>query len=177
MAKRIKFGLSVNEINNAIKEVRKYKNDLQKKCEEFCSRLMQEGYVIAYKQANDSPLGKTLTFQSDISPTQAGCKAILFSTGQSKKQEGYEPVDTLMLVEFGAGIRYNKIPNPKAAELGMGVGTFPGQMHSFDDEGWYYMGEDEQWHHSYGLKATMPVYYASKTMREKMVKVAREVFG
>ena len=83
----------------------------------------------------------------------------------------------MLLIEFGAGIRYNPLPNPKAGEYGMGVGTYPGQMHAFDPAGWYYWGEDEKWHHSYGIKATMPMYNAAKIIQERVVQIAREVFS
>lgn len=175
MAKKISFGLSVNEINKAVKELEKYKSDLNRKCEELCRRLIAAGNTVALQNINDSPLGKTITLGSEITPEKAGCRAILFSTGQIKSNE-YGEINTLLLVEFGAGIHYNSVENPKAPELGMGVGSFPGQLHAFDENGWYYMGDDGQWHHSYGVKATMPMYKTGKEMREQVVKIAREVF-
>ena len=39
MAKKISFGLSVKEIQNAIKEIKEYQNSLDGKCEELCRRL------------------------------------------------------------------------------------------------------------------------------------------
>lgn len=176
MAKKISFGLSVNEVQNAIKEIKAYQNDLNRKCEELCRRLMAEGLKIAQLKIGESPLGKTITLSSNITIQKAGCKAILFATGQIKQAEGYEPVNTLLLVEFGAGIHYNPNQNPKANEFGMGVGTFPGQIHAFED-GWYYLGEDDEWHYTHGTKATMPMYFAGKEMHEKVIKIARQVFG
>ena len=82
----------------------------------------------------------------------------------------------MLLVEFGAGIHYNANANPKAGEMGCGVGTFPGQIHAFED-GWYYWGEDKKWHYTHGTKATMPMYSASVAIREKVRECAKEVFG
>lgn len=89
---------------------------------------------------------------------------------------GHGYVSTLLIVEFGAGIHYNSKGNPKADEMGYGVGTFPGQIHAFED-GWYYWGEDEKWHYTHGIKATMPMYNASVAIREKVQECAKEVFG
>ena len=82
-----------------------------------------------------------------------------------------------MLIEFGAGIHYNHVENPKASEFGMGVGTYPGQTHAFQEEGWYYMDESGEWHHTYGVKATMPMYNADIEILMNINRVAREIFS
>lgn len=177
MSTKISFGLSPKEVDAAIKQLRQYKSDLNLKCEEFCRRLCEVGAQEAQARISQSPLGKTIKVSTEISPEKTGCKAILFAVGETKEAEGYEPVNTLLLIEFGAGIRYNPDANPKADEYGMGVGTYPGQLHAFDPGGWYYMGEDGEWHHSYGVKATMPMYGASLEMRNRIAEIAKEVFG
>ena len=79
--------------------------------------------------------------------------------------------------EFGAGIFYNNGNiNPKASEMGMGVGTFPNQKHALDDY-WWYRDNDGEFHISYGTKATMPMFNASKTIIEQIDTIAREVFS
>ena len=59
----------------------------------------------------------------------------------------------------------------------MGVGTFPDQTHAFQDQGWYYMDVSGEWHHSYGVKATMPMYNADIEMILNLRKIAKEVFS
>ena len=177
MPKKINVQLSVSSINQAIQEVQQYKTELNRKVTFLCRRLSDLGQITAVKYAGQSPLGNTVKITTNISSTAAGCKAVVVAVGQTKISSGYEPVNTLLLIEFGAGIRYNPLPNPKAGEYGMGVGTYPGQMHAFDPAGLYYWGEDEKWHHSYGVKATMPMYNAAKTIQERVVQIAREVFS
>lgn len=47
-----------------------------------------------------------------------------------------------------------------------------------DPDGWWYQKEEGgEWYHTYGTKACMPMYKASVEMRDKIVKIAREVFG
>ena len=83
----------------------------------------------------------------------------------------------MLAVEFGAGIFYNSTENPKAPELGFGVGTYPGQIHAFED-GWYYWDDKtETWRYTHGIKATMPMYNAEQQIIQQYVKIAREVFG
>lgn len=172
----ISFGLSKESIDKAIKELEAYNNSITVKCERLCKRLAEIGMGAAMQRISESPLGKTISISSSITPSNAGCKAIIMAVGEVKQADGYDPINTLLLVEFGAGIHFNPIPNPKANELGMGVGTFPGQIHAFDD-GWYYMDDDGLWHYTHGTKATMPMYYAGQEMRAMITKIAKEVFA
>ena len=78
MAKKISFGLSVKEVQNAIKEIREYKNDLNRKCEKLCRRLTAEGIAIAQAHIGSSGFGKYIHLGSEITPQQAGCRAVFF---------------------------------------------------------------------------------------------------
>lgn len=174
--KKISFGLSVKSIQNAIKEIEDYQRSFNKKVEEFVTELSKYGRIVAMEKVQESPLGKTVTLRCEATPEEMGCKAILIATGELKQTEGHEPFSTLLAIEFGSGIFHNKVPNPKANEMGYGVGTFPGQIHAFED-GWYYLGDDDKWHYTHGVKATMPMYNASVEMAKNAKRIAREVFG
>lgn len=176
MAKRVIRGnFSSKGIQDIINQLERYKVDLQRKTELLCRRLTETGQTVALQSINDSPLGKTITLRIEMAPRPEGCKAILVAAGQTKSND-YGTINTLLLVEFGAGIRLNSNENPKAGEFGMGVGTYPGQIHAFDPDGWYYWGEDEKWHHTYGTKATMPMYNASVAIRTQVAAIVKEVF-
>ena len=174
MPKKITMNLSVSSIQNAIKELRQYQSDLNRKCEIFCQRLTELGKITAQTRIDESPLGKYITVTTDIQPDKTGCKAMLIAAGVTKSTD-YGDVNMLLLVEFGGGIHHNPVANPKAGELGFGVGTFPGQTHAFED-GWWYPGDDGEWHYTHGVKATMPMYNASTEMLLNIRKIAREVF-
>ena len=162
-------------IQNAIKQVRAYKDDLSRKCQEICQKLMNEGVTVANAAISSVPIGKTITLTTDINPSKMGCKAIMKMTGRETRTEDGRVFYTVLAIEFGAGIYYNSSSNPKSAEFGMGVGTFPGQTHAFEDK-WYYLGEDGEWHQSHGVQASMPMYKASTEMRQKMDSIVKEVF-
>ena len=177
MAKHtIKMSLSEKSIQEAIKQLQQYKSDLKSKCDLLVIRLAEIGEEAAVQSVNESPLGKTVTLRVQREPTLMGCRAVLIATGKVFDVEDREPFSTILAIEFGAGIHYNPEPNPKANELGYGVGTYPGQIHAFED-GWYYLGKDDKWHYTHGVKATMPMYNASMEIIQQYKQIAREVFG
>lgn len=177
MAKKVIRGnFSSKGIQDIINQLEQYKADLHRKAELLCQRLAEAGQTVALQSISESPLGKTITLRVKMEPRKDGCKAILVAAGQTKSND-YGTINTLLLVEFGSGIHYNHTENPKAPEFGMGIGTFPRQKWAFNESGWWYFGEDNEWHHSYGVKATMPMYSASVEIREKIKVVAKEIFG
>ena len=179
MAKKVfKSDLSVSGLNDIKRQLLKYKDELPTKCEKLVSRLLQSGVSVSQSKISESPLGKYVTVTTNISADKMGCKGILLAKGAVKEQEGYAPFSILLAIEFGAGIHFNKKANPLTAEMGYGVGTFPGQVHAFDPNGWYFWSEEkQQWIHSYGVKATMPMYSADMEIIQNVVKIAKEVFA
>ena len=86
----------------------------------------------------------------------------------------------VLFVEFGAGLLYSNPQNPKAGEMGMGVGTYPGQTHAYDPAGWWFTkggGGHTEKIHSYGNPAYMPMYKASEELRNSVAKIFDEYFG
>lgn len=178
MAKKVfKTDLSISGIKALQKQLADYRYSLPQKCKELTERLKDIGINVIEARIGQSPLGKYITVKTDMSEEKAGYKAILIATGAVKESEGYAPFNTLLAIEFGAGIHYNPIPNPNAEEFGLGVGTFPGQIHAFED-GWYYWDDKAQkWRYTHGVKATMPMYSASVEMAENVVRLAKDIFG
>ena len=173
----IKGNLSVKGINKMRKELKKYKESFEYKCKLYIERLLEEGVEVAQAKIGESPLGKYVVLSTDITEDEAGTKGILIATGEVKYSDEYAPFSTILAIEFGAGISYNPKENPSASELGFGVGTFPGQLHAFED-GWYFWDEEKQkLIYSKGVKATMPMYEAQKKIVEDYKKIAREVFN
>ena len=164
-------------IQNCIKQIESYRDDLPRKCQEICRRLCEIGQQTALVAINESPQGKAVTLRMDIDPSKTGCKAMLIGTGKTVTDDKGRTYNLLLGIEFGSGIRLNPTANPLASEFGMGVGTFPDQTHAFDPNGWYYLGDDGEWHHSYGVRATMPMYKAGVEIRRQILAIAKEVFG
>lgn len=178
MAKTIKFNLfSEKSILEAQKKIDDYRNSLQGKCDEIVSRLADIGEMVAIKKINESPIGKAITLTVNKSSYQGKSEAVLFAVGEVKQSEGYAPFNLLFAVEFGSGITYNKTKNPKADGFGMGVGSFPGQIHAFDQDGWYYWDSTlQKWRHTFGIKATMPMYNADMAIIKEYMNICKTVF-
>ena len=179
MAKKVfKTDLSASGLNDLKRQLLQYNDELPTKCEKLVSRLLQSGVAVSQTKISESPLGKYVTVTTNISSDKMGCKGILLAKGAVKEQYGYAPFSILLAIEFGAGIHYNPTPNPNADKFGLGVGTFPGQVHAFQSEGWMYWDEKvQEWRHTYGVKATMPLYNADMEIIKNVVKYAKEVFG
>ena len=177
MSKKISFGLSVSEIERAIKEVREYQNSLTGKCEELCRRLTAVGMQIAQAHIGSSGFGKYVRLTSEISPETAGCKALLIMSDSQKivskwqNQDGVQSkeISPALMLEFGAGL-----PAQNPANV-PGVGTGTNGEHG-NEPGWWYMDLDGVWHHASGVSPKMPMYTAGKELRDKVVRIAREVF-
>lgn len=174
--------LSVKGIKQLKKDLLNYKNNiLQQNIQRMVAELLQIGIQVAQTSVNESPLGQYITLLTNISSDKIGCKGLLIAKGEVKYEvdkdgNAYPPFSTILAIEFGAGIYHNKTPNPNADKFGLGVGTFPDQLHAFQDV-WFYWDEDEQlWKPTHGVKATMPMYNAQMAIMEQMVKVAKAIF-
>ena len=180
MANKVfKSDLSVKGIEAIKSQLLQYKDSLPIKCEKLVSRLLQSGVTVSQTKIRESPLGKYVTVTTNISADKMGCKGILLAKGAVKEQDGYAPFSILLAIEFGSGVHFNPTPNPLiSSEFPYGVGTFPGQVHAMEPGGWYFWSEEkQQWIHSYGVKATMPMYNADMEIIQNVVKYAKEVFG
>lgn len=175
MGKKVfKADLSVKSIENLKKQLLEYRNDeLPKKLNLLVERLKDLGVEVVQSKVSESPLGK---YVHVVVESSKFTKKII-AVGEVKQSEGYAPFSTILAIEFGAGITYNREANPNADKFGYGVGTFPNQLHAFED-GWYFWSEEKQeWIYTKGVRATMPMYEAEKAIHENVTKIAREVFG
>lgn len=177
MSKTISFGLSVAEIDRAIKELREYQNSLDKKCEQLCFELCKAGMPIARSYIGESGFGRYIRLSSEITPEKAGCRAILIMEDSQKivskwqNQDGVQSkeISPALMLEFGAGL-----PAQNPANIpGVGTGTYG--THG-NKPGWWYMDLQGEWHYSSGTSPKMPMYFAGKELRDKVVEIAREVF-
>lgn len=164
-------------LQEAIRQIEQYRDELPRKAQQLCQRLAEEGVKVADVAINSVPIGRTITLTTDINPSKMGCKAMLKMTGRETRTEDGRIFYTVLAIEFSAGIRYANTASPMAKDFGMGVGTFPGQTHAENPEGWYYLDNNGEWKHSYGIQASMPMYKASVEMRQKLDSIVKEVFG
>lgn len=160
MVKTIKVELSTKSINNAIKEVEKYKRWVLEKETELRTRLAARGATVASIQFSRAIYngGKDVSVRVD----DTGSVAVIYAEGAS-----------VAFIEFGSGVKYG-YGHPQAAEFGVGPGTYPdGKGHWDDPKGWWF-GSGQ---HSYGNPPAMAMYQAVQVMTEEITTIAKEVFG
>lgn len=172
--KVIKCGLSQKSIQSAISELRKYQNDLQRKNQLFVERLSNEGINVIHTTMRNVDLGEDEWSYSAESITE--------STGTTAKEKIVLSGKRILYIEFGAGVIHSQPQNPKAKELGYGVGSNSPKGWAWNTTlfggGWYYTNErNGEPVHTEGNPAYMPMYLASVEIQQKVRAIAKEIFN
>ena len=165
----INIELSTSSVQRAIEQIKAYQDSLNDKNDLFVQRLAELGIPIIDENihASAGDANKYHSTQIKINSFGDHSEATLTLSGQD-----------ILFIEFGSGIYYNPDGGSEhAGEFGYGVGTYPGQTHAFDEQGWWYKDETGALHHSYGQQATAPMLKASHEIIENIRKIAREVYG
>ena len=186
MGKKIRINLlSVDSINQAINEIETYKNDFQRKVDTFRERLAEEMSNLAQASFNSARI-------DDILPGYGSSRNAEVTVDWNSKSDNITVVvadgKDAIWVEFGAGVYHNgsvgSSPHPQGVSLGYTIG---GYVKKNKEDG-YSKGSRDVWGYygaggknglvlTHGTPATMPLYNAMKTVSDKAVSIAREVFG
>lgn len=170
MEKKISISLSEKSIQNAIKELNQYKNDLKRKNDEFVKHLAELGIPIINQNIASAAGDSDKSHNTYIKINSFGdySQATLVCEGRD-----------LLFIEFGSGVFYNgsagTSPHPKGSELGYTIGSY-GKGQGKNDF-WFYYADSGESVMSHGTESTMPVYKASIEIMQNIRRIAREVFG
>ena len=161
MAKTITINpLDPGSINNAIKELNRYKAWVHAKENELRIRLATMGATVASIQFSRAIYNGTNNVSVRVDNT--GSVAVIYAEGEA-----------VAFIEFGSGAKYG-YGHPEAGKFGAGPGTYPeGKGHWNDPKGWWY-GHNE---HSFGNPPAMAMYQAREQMVEQITQIARQVFA
>lgn len=171
VAKTIAFELSDKGINDAIKELRMYRMELERKTKELqrriAERISQEALAnFAGAVCDDLVGGGTRSASVSISVEAGETTSVVIASGADAA-----------FCEFGAGVYHNgavgSSPHPKGAELGMTIGSF-GKGYGARRVWGYYEGDALVL--TRGTPASMPMYNAFKAVCAEIYTIAREVF-
>lgn len=165
MSKTISFGLSVREVQNAIKELRQYQSDLNRKCEILAQRLAEEGVVIAKVKIMQFPAVYTGELLNSI---QSEPGAMISNGSQWIIYTGCEWAP---FVEFGTGIIGSGNPHPDP-----GLANWKYDVNEHGEAGWHYY-KDGKWNWTKGMPSRPFMYETGRDLREIVPKIAMEVFG
>lgn len=149
-------------INNAARELNAYAKRLNDKARDIAKELAKIGVTLAAIEYSRVPYH--------------GFKDVNLSIEVGPRPNSYAIVasgETVLILEFGAGIKYG-FGHPLEGQLGMGAGTYPGQTHALDRNGWYVPRTRE---HTYGNPPSMAMYLSAKEIENRVLQVVREVFS
>lgn len=176
---KLQATLDSKSIKNLIDDLKDYRSLLRSRSERLVERLIDEGIKVAYQHIGRYSGYVEFTKEIDNQTTQ--CVGLLI--GKDSKpfiskwirggQEVEAEVSGLLMSEFGSGWLSNVIWNVS----GVGQGTFPGQKHAFDAQGWYWTDSQGNKHHSKGEEPHYPMYFADMAMLSQIDLIAREVFN
>jgi hypothetical protein len=176
--KKLVLKLDTKSINETINELNKYRSSLRSKSEQLVNRLLDEGIKVAYQH-----VGKYTGYVEFTKDVQGGTEVVGILTGKDtqpfistwkvKGGEKTAEVSGILMSEFGSGWLANVIWNVS----GVGQGTFPGQTHATDPNGWFWEDLNGHKHHSIGETPQYPMYSADMTMLSQIDTIAREVFN
>ena len=164
MPKVIKMDLSVASINNAIKELKAFRNSLKKKQDKLLEELAKIGL-------EEATVRFTGAMYDGITDTDIDVKSI--ANGYAIVASG----EDVFFIEFGAGVYYNPgepYPDPRPEGI-VGIGEY-GKGYG-KRRAWGFKDDNGELVITHGNPAAMPMWYASEEMRNNILKIAREVFG
>jgi len=162
--KKIRMTLSEESIDSAIQELEDYAKSLDQKAQELCKRLADMGAL--YAEWNFSGVLYAGEIDYKISVDKIDDHSYMIrANGES-----------VLFMEFGAGVRYG-YGHPKAAELGMGPGTYNPSSDTWKSPSGWWFPQGGTTIHTYGNAPGMPMYNAAKDLQREILEVAREVFS
>ena len=176
MSKTIKFGLSTSEIQRAIKEVKEFKKDFQKKVDTYRKRIAEEIAVNASTYFDNSVMDDVINGSPrkpdvDVTFSDNGKISVVVANGEDA-----------VWCEFGAGVYRNgsvgSSPHPRGNDLGFTIGSY-GKGRGKQKVWGYYTDPESKTGLvlTHGTPASMPMYNAAQEVLRKSVEIAREVFG
>lgn len=160
--KVVKTGLNTRDINRAINEVRRYKQEVIDKTKALVEALTYRGVDVARVQL--AQMGAEYTGQ--LSSSMVGYFSPSSGVGIIRAGAWYA-----VFVEFGTGVVGAGSPHPDP------VG-WQYDVNGHGDEGWVYFNEnDQKWHWTKGMESRPFMYNTARTLEKECLQIAKEMFG
>ena len=165
MAKRvISIRLNSSSIASAISEMKAYKRWVAEKTQELAKRLADIGCAEAKVRFSGAEYSGQNDAEVSVEAIDNGFRIV--AQGRS-----------VFFIEFGAGVYYNgSEPYPEPRPDGVvGIGEY-GQGKG-KQKAWGFYDDSGALVITHGTPAAMPMLHASRTMRQEIERIAREVFS
>ena len=160
----INVGLGENEIERAIQELKRYKQEFLNREQRLVEGLAEIGLKEASVRFTTAMYDGINDVSVHLDTTNDGY--VIVADGKA-----------VAFIEFGAGVYHNTsepYPNPRPDGI-VGIGEY-GKGHG-KRKAWGYLDESGELVITRGNPAAMPMWYASEEMKNSVLKVVREVFG
>lgn len=165
MSKDIDIRMSTKSLNDAINALKSIEDDFMRKFDIFFRILVNDGVQVARTWiSTGSGIERNANVAYQVNNNGDIAVAMIQMTGKDA-----------LFVEFGAGIYFNPSDPQHASKYDMGVGTYPGQTHAFDNVWWYY-GPNGESVYTHGTEGTYPMYHASENIQNNAIKKALQIF-
>ena len=158
------MSLSVESIDNAIAELKSFRDSIDKKKDKLFEELANIGLEEATLRFTGAVYDRET--HTDIEVKSISNGYVIVASGKD-----------VAFIEFGAGIHYNNnstYKGKKPEEIS-DIGTYGkgyGSRHM-----WGYPDGNGGIKLTHGNPAAMPMWYAREEMRKNILKISREVFG
>ena len=152
----------IKSINKALRQIEVYRQDFERKEQEFVRRLAEIGLSVARTgfQLADYDGEKDVV----VSMNQTGTQATIVASGQ-----------TVGFIEFGTGIRYPEWSGDNTDYTPPEHGTY-GKGKGKNSHGWWFTASAGSSQHTYGNMPAEAMLTARDRMVERVVRIAREVW-
>lgn len=185
MPKTITVELSKKSIQAAIEELKDYKSWIRQQMNVFVDELLNVGIKTGRRISRSTATPKdyrgAIVFSKEITTSDGEVEGLLIATDGKKIERTWKTkngirtveISPSLMSEFGSGwlsVVLDNVP-------GVGQGTFPGQIHATDPNGWYWKDEDGTLHHSIGEAPSFPVHRAMLEMMRQVDEIGRKVFS
>lgn len=153
---KIKMRLTSRSIEEAIREVKQYKQQLDERVKALIRALVDKGVEIAKVQVRE--LGAVYTGQLEAS-----------ITGFFDEETGIGIIRTdcpyAVYVEFGTGVVGQRNPHPEPIE------GWEYDINKHGDAGWWYFNErDQKWHWTKGMESRPFMYNTLQILKAEAEK-------
>lgn len=160
--RKITLDLSTRDINRAIRDLKRYKRELNKKVSLLIKTLTDYGVDVAKAQIRE--LGAWYTGELESSIT--GYFSPTVGAGVIKAGSPYA-----VFVEFGTGIVGQTSPHPDPKD-------WQYDINKHGEDGWIYFNErDGRWHWTKGVESRPFMYNTARELEMECMRIAKEVFA
>ena len=160
----IRCTLNPEDIDRAIKELKRYKQEFLEKEKRLLKGLAEIGIKEASVRFTTAMYDGTNDVSVRLDETNKGY--VIVAEGK-----------VVAFIEFGAGVYHNTsepYPNPRPNGI-VGIGEYGKGMGK--RKAWGYKNENDELVITRGNPAAMPMWYASEEVKNSVLRVVKEVFG